>query len=1109
MSNNIIKDRFEKLKTTVLGVKTADIDSTLDSASKSILSYKSQSGRNGYVDLVKSLISKTGNFKFDASQSSVLGGANISPAMMGQGGRLHRYKTYETIVDYVNYCYRALSVLTENIISPDDITKVSLEIKPDSFLEDEVDTESKQNIISEIIKEIELEDNLELIVRSTLLYGDLFAEIADAKTALTSKSLLAEQFRFGEDSERFTVTENKESAEFIIDYSSFTEAKDDSRKRKDQEDVIKNIHIIYHHPKYVVKLQSDIFPVCFGYLVFPKTAINPHLSMQDNMINSICQTLLKNLADKIPQMKGFTNDKDLKEIIAAMVSETSQGKAVNIRYIPPSKMQHFKRPTQKYQPYGESIFDSTQYSAKVLIALETALAIQRLSRSTEKRQIGVEIGLPRDARNAIEAMKEAFRKRKISLDSFGTIDTIPCLDLNTKINLTNNKSIPLKDLIYHFDKGSQFEVFSYDHKTGQVRPDKVVSAKITGRNVEVIKVILDNDKEVICTPDHLWMLRDGTYIQAKDLKPNDSLMPLYKRYTKYSNNKGIKYQEIYHPGTNNYEGNWELTHKSFANYLNLYEGKNVCHHINKNPIDNSTWNLQGCTYKEHSLIHSNDMDNGFNGKSIGNKIENSFECVICGKRYNKSYWSSSSVCSDKCLSLYKKEYSINSWKKRKHAPEYKILKINCFFCSDEFTIRESLYNRYMYKNRIISCNKCKDKQEFANRVISRNGTQCDIVYNICENCEKIFITSFKNSKQYCSMKCANTQLSIRRWNNKTVKEKCKCDNCGKELFIVKPSTPFISCDLLDCRRLIKKLNWVYTNNNSKLFSDIYFDNCCICNKLTSFNENKTGFIYSTCGSKSCSSSAMHQQEYNKISIGRNHKVKQIIKLYERIDVGDIQTENFHNFAIEDSVFIHNSMITTFEDVYIPMKDGKKFVELDTFTAGNVDTRSKVDELKLLRDQTVASLGVPASFLNLEESLSNKAALSEESILFARTIVGHQKYLTNDINGLLKKILEIVNPEEALTLFDNVIIAFAPPKSLQYEREARYMTELANLIETLERIGIPKEYSKKRYLTSIDWEEVDKYKIDEDLDKALNIKDKEYGEGSGSGMGGMGGIGGVY
>jgi len=627
----VLKNRFDKLKTTVLGVSTSDIDSKLDSASKNIMSYKSNSGRNGYIDLVRSLISKTGGAKFDANLGYMPGGT--SPAMFGQSGRLHRYKTYEAIIDNINYCYRALTVLVDNILSPDDITKISLEVQPSSFLEDEVPTESRQNIITEIIKQTKIEDKLDLIVRSTLLYGDLFVELADSKTALTSRSLLAEQFVNSEQStSRIIGSDKDKSYTFTIDYSSFTEAerkkkksdrlsKDEKKKRIEQRKILENLNILFHEPRYVVKLQSEMFPICFGYLIFPRTAFNPQQSIQDNLVNDICSKLIKNLESKIPQVKGFQNDKDLKDIIAAMIAETDPQKAVNIRYIPPDKMIHFRRPSTKYYPYGESIFDSCQYTAKVLMALETALAIQRLARSTEKRKIGVEIGLPRDARQAVESMKEAFRKRKVSLDSFGSIDTIP------------------------------------------------------------------------------------------------------------------------------------------------------------------------------------------------------------------------------------------------------------------------------------------------------------------------------------------------------------------------------------------------------------------------------------------------------------------------------------------------SMITTFEDIYIPMKDGKRFIEIDSFNEGNVDVRSKVDELKFLRDQLVASLGIPASFLNIEENLSNKAALSEENILFARTIISHQKYITEDINEMIQKILDIINPEEALTLLDNVAISLPSPKSLQFEREARYMSELSNLIETLERIGIPKEFSKKKYLTSIDWKEVEKYKTDQTIDEELGTVDKDD-----DGMGGMGSMG---
>ena len=50
-----------------------------------------------------------------------------------------------------------------------------------------------------------------------------------------------------------------------------------------------------------------------------------------------------------------------------------------------------------------------------------------------------------------------------------------------------------------------------------------------------------------------------------------------------------------------------------------------------------------------------------------------------------------------------------------------------------------------------------------------------------------------------------------------------------------------------------------------------------------------------------------------------------------------------------------------------------------------------------------------------------------------------------------------------------------------------MSDLANLVETLERIGIPREWSKKRYLSNIDWNEVKKYEIDTKIDQTLNTQ----------------------
>jgi hypothetical protein len=642
-----LADLFSQLKSSIVGTQTKDIDAKLDQASKDIISYRANSGRVGYIDLVKKVIaSSTVGSSFTSTSSGLFGSATAGPAAFGQGLRLMRYKTYEAIVYNINYCYRALTVLVDNILAPDDITKSSLDIRPKTFLEDEIPNESRVKRVKEVIKILKLEDRLDIIIRNTLQFGDFFCEICDAKTALTSRSLITESKHYVNNIKENINTgyikiisesinnKNDEKIKVLVDFTALKEENgqititDDSlEKEKNQNKILKNINLVFHEGKQVIKLQSALFPVCFGYLIFPKIiGIGAQaVSLADEAINNICRQILRSVEDKIPQAEEFKNTEELKDIIKYMLSRSEPNKALEIRFVPADRIVHFHVPSTKYYPYGESIFDSMQYTAKVLIALETALAIQRLSRSTEKRKIAIEMGLPRDAKKLIEGMKEEMRKRKVSLDSFGTVDTIP------------------------------------------------------------------------------------------------------------------------------------------------------------------------------------------------------------------------------------------------------------------------------------------------------------------------------------------------------------------------------------------------------------------------------------------------------------------------------------------------SMITTFEDVYVPQKDGKAFVDISTFDGGRVDTRSKVDELRFLRDQLVASIGVPPSFIGIEENLSNKSALSEENILFARAVISHQKYLTHQINELIEKVYQLIDPEEALTVLDNVMIAFPVPKSLQFEREARYMNDIAGLIESLERIGIPKEYSKKKYLANFDWDEVNKYAIDQKVDVAV---DPTKGQTDQFGMGGMGGLGGM-
>src|SRR5205823_5199141 len=69
------------------------------------------------------------------------------------------------------------------------------------------------------------------------------------------------------------------------------------------------------------------------------------------------------------------------------------------------------------------------------------------------------------------------------------------------------------------------EIFVYSISAGQKIVVAAATAKRTRTAAPLVKVTLDNGREIFCTPDHEFMLRDGTYRAAQDLTASISLMP--------------------------------------------------------------------------------------------------------------------------------------------------------------------------------------------------------------------------------------------------------------------------------------------------------------------------------------------------------------------------------------------------------------------------------------------------------------------------------------------------------------------------------------------------------------------------------------------------------
>jgi len=99
-----------------------------------------------------------------------------------------------------------------------------------------------------------------------------------------------------------------------------------------------------------------------------------------------------------------------------------------------------------------------------------------------------------------------------------------CFTGETKVELYNGEQKPFTELVEMAHKGLRAEIFTVDpHRNVRIKPLR--APRLVRRNDPVVKVTLESGAEVVCTPDHRFMLRDGTYREAQQLKAKDQLMP--------------------------------------------------------------------------------------------------------------------------------------------------------------------------------------------------------------------------------------------------------------------------------------------------------------------------------------------------------------------------------------------------------------------------------------------------------------------------------------------------------------------------------------------------------------------------------------------------------
>lgn len=153
---------------------------------------------------------------------------------------------------------------------------------------------------------------------------------------------------------------------------------------------------------------------------------------------------------------------------------------------------------------------------------------------------GGEINLASVRSLVFELRSYGFKIQKVTYDQY------QCFTGDTKISLLDGRELSFIELLEEQKRGKEIWVYAYDIQNNKIVPAKAINIRKTGTNAQLVKVTLDNGEVIRCTPNHKFLLRNGTYKEAWLLEEGDALMPLYRRYW-------VNYEWVYQPHDKKYE----------------------------------------------------------------------------------------------------------------------------------------------------------------------------------------------------------------------------------------------------------------------------------------------------------------------------------------------------------------------------------------------------------------------------------------------------------------------------------------------------------------------------------------------------------------------------
>lgn len=268
-------------------------------------------------------------------------------------------------------------------------------------------------------------------------------------------------------------------------------------------------------------------------------------------------------------------------------------------------------------PFGVSVLEKSFKIYKQKELLEDAILIYRVHRAPERRVFFIDTGTmpPERAQQYLERIRYEVQQKRIPSrtgggdnimdSSYNPLSMLEdyyfaqtCLSLDTEIPLLDGRTLTLNDIIDEYKKGKINYVYS-QNSNQQLEYGKISWAGVTKKNTQTLKVHLDNGEHIQCTPDHRFIMRDGSEVEAQNLASGDSLMPLYfkkgKTSSKQKENPYLRYID-------NSDGKVKWVHTAICGKAKPGKETEI-HHIDFNSRNNNPDNLIEMATEEHRELH--------------------------------------------------------------------------------------------------------------------------------------------------------------------------------------------------------------------------------------------------------------------------------------------------------------------------------------------------------------------------------------------------------------------------------------------------------------------------------------------------------------------------